>query len=134
MPKEWLKLYETAKNNLTTNEISSFVTCGNYSCVIETNNKKIYNGIDIKSNSKLESKAEDIAIINMISNKETTVKRIILINELEEIIMPNKESLINLLALSYDNLNTEIIINENEIKKLSELLPDWWGTYKPIKK
>lgn len=131
MLKNWVGLYNKAVNNLNNKELSSFITIGNYSCIIKTVSNNIYTGINIKTNSNLDNNAENIAILNMINNGENEVSQLILINELEEIIKPSVESLEYLLSLSINNMNTDIMIDDEKIVKLYELLPDWWGTYHP---
>lgn len=133
MLKSWQNLYNRAINNLNNIDLSPFISCGNYSCVLKTKDNNIYSGIDINTNSKLKNSAEKVAIIDMINNGEKEVIKLIVVNELEEIITPEEETLVYLLTLSNTNMDTEILINEDKAIKLQELLPDWWGTYRPKK-
>ncbi|MBO7078887.1 MAG: cytidine deaminase, partial [Bacilli bacterium] len=79
----------------------------------------------------ISTSAEKSAVISMINNGENSITKLVILNELEEIIPPSIECLDYLLELSSSYGNIDILINETgESKKVIELLPDWWGTYR----
>ena len=73
--------------------------------------------------------AERAAITNMISNGEKNIVKIIVINELEEIVLPIEDTLTYLMELELNLSNISTIKNDKEIKMI-DLLPDWWGTFR----
>lgn len=128
MDKEWNELLKKAKEQLDTGEISSFINSGNYSCALMTDKGKIYYGVNIDA-PLLKMSAERAAITNMISNGESKIKKIIVINELEEIVSPIDDAIIYMMELELD-LNEVLTVKNNKAIKMLELLPDWWGTFR----
>ena len=124
MESIWLDLYEAAKKNIVSKEISDFITTGNTSCAILGHNNKIYNGSSITSNSIISCSAEKSAVISMFNDH--------VLNELEEIIMPSDSSLEYLLELNPDYGNIDILVDleKNTILKIKDIIPKWWGTYR----
>lgn len=135
MEKIWTELYKAAKNKLNTKEVSPFIMYGNSSCAILGGNDKIYTGINVDSTTSVNSSAEKNAIVAMLGDGEHILKKMVILNELEEVITPSDEYFSYLLELNEDINDIEVLINyeKKEIKKLVDLLPDWWGTYR-IKK
>lgn len=129
MTREWNKLFIEAKKRLNTKEISPFITAGSYSCAIQTIDNNIYTGVTIVTTSSLSNSAETNAILNMINNGENKIKKIIILNELEELIMPCEEGIKNILELDINPEEVELLLEEKTIK-LSDVLPDWWGTFR----
>ena len=127
MEKNWNELFLYAKDKINSRDISSFVKVANICCVIETDNN-FYSGIDIVSLNKSYT-ALEVAIINMINNNEYVVKRMVIFNELEEIINPSLKDIEFLLSINKENINTEIMTVLKQVVKLKDFLPDWWGTY-----
>ena len=128
MNNEWNDLIKRAKSKLNFGEISSFIDSGNYSCAILTDKGKIYCGVNINA-PLLKMSAERAAITNMISNGEKNIVKIIVINELEEIVLPIEDTLTYLMELELNLSNISTIKNDKEIKMI-DLLPDWWGTFR----
>ena len=126
MNKEWNELIEKAKSNLNSRDVSSFVNSGNYSCAILTSKGNVYCGVNISS-MLLKTTAEKSAITNMISNGENDITKIVVINELEELVSPIIEAILYIAELDLD-LNNVLTLKKDKEIKLSELLPDWWGT------
>lgn len=132
MESIWLDLYEAAKKNIVSKEISDFITTGNTSCAILGHNNKIYNGSSITSNSIISCSAEKSAVISMFNDHEYVIDKIVVLNELEEIIMPSDSSLEYLLELNPDYGNIDILVDleKNTILKIKDIIPKWWGTYR----
>lgn len=129
MEEIWKKLYDYAKNKIYSKELSPYISYGNTVCTILSNNK-IYCGVNINSHSHIKSSAEKNAIIEMLNNGESKIEKMLIINELEEIIKPCKEcfDLINSLDLDYHNIEVLVNLKPLKVVTLDELLPDWWGT------
>lgn len=134
MERIWSTLIKEAKKKINSREIAPFIEYGNNSCAILTENNNIYTGVNITSNSSIDSSAEKSAVIDMINNGEKAISKMVILNELEEIIPPSIECLDYLLELSSNYGNIDVLINESgDTKKVIELLPDWWGTYRNTK-
>ena len=131
MQEIWKNLYDCAKKKIFSEEISSYISYGNTVCTILSNNK-IYSGVNINSHSKFKSSAEKNAIIEMLNNGEAKIEKMVIINELEEIIKPCKECIELITSLDLDYKDIEVLISLNPLKvvTLEELLPNWWGTFR----
>ena len=136
MKKDWDILYESAARQLKYIDIPPFLKSGHNACCVLASSNNAYVGVSIECNSSLNSCAEQNAIIAMLNNGEHEIKKLVILNELEELITPCSSCVENLLELSTKDEELEILIDLKEYKtvKLSELLPDWWGTYKQKKK
>lgn len=132
MNKIWHDLYNLAKAKINALSISPFIEYGNNVCAILGKNNKIYCGISITSNTNINCSAEKSAITLMINDNEKSIKKIVILNELEETISPSEDNLEYLMELCDDPNDIEVLIDYDKeiIKKLPELLPDWWGTYR----
>lgn len=132
MERIWNELYKAAKSKLNTKEISPFIEFGNSSCAILGSNDKIYTGINVKSSTSINSSAEKNAVVNMFNDGEHKLKKMVILNELEEVIAPSDEYFGYLLELNDDINDIEVLVSyeKKEVKKMVDLLPDWWGTYR----
>ena len=132
MEKIWHDLYREAKKKLRTKEIPPFIETGTSACALEAANGQIYSGISITSNTSINTSAEKSAIITMFNDNEYTIKKIVILNELEEVIPPSIECFEYLLELKIPSTDIEILLDYDNktITKIDELIPDWWGTYR----
>lgn len=132
MERIWSNLYKAAKKNLVSKEVTNFITAGNTSCAILGSNNKIYSGSSIASNSIISCSAEKSAVINMFNDNEYIIDKLVVLNELEEIIMPSDNSLDFLLELNpnYGNIDILVDLDKERVIKLKDLIPSWWGTYR----
>ena len=92
---------------------------------------KIYTGTEILSNTSINTSAEKNAILNMLNNGVSEIKKIVIINELGETIQPHEDSF-EYFSLLNSLENVEVLINleEEKVIKLTELFPSWWGTFR----
>ena len=136
MKKDWDILYETAANQLKNKEIPPFIKVGQNSCCILAKSNNAYVGLNILTTTSLSSCAEKNAIVAMLNNGEYEIKKIVILNELEELILPCQSCVENLLELKPKDETIEILIDLKDYKtiKIEDLLPAWWGTYKQKKK
>jgi len=132
MDRLWNELYNEAAHKLNAQEISPFIEYGNNACAILASNDKIYSGVSITSSTLLDCSAEESAIREMLNDNERYIKRILVLNELEEVIRPLEESLEYLLELCDNPKKVEVLIAIEPIKivKLIDIIPDWWGTFR----
>lgn len=132
MEKSWSSLYKEAKSKINVQDIPPFIESGNISCAILSSNNNIYTGVNISSNTSLSSSAERNAIATMLNNGEKSIKKMIILNELEELIRPSEDCLEYLFDLCEDIDDTEVLIDydSKEALTIRELIPNWWGTYR----
>lgn len=130
MEKIWRELYKIAKTKIRAKEIKPFIEYGTSACAILSSKGNIYSGISVVSTTNLNVSAEKSAILEMLNNGEDKISKLLVINELEEVILPSLECLDYLKAFLIDG-NVEILKNlEGEVVSYSDILPDWWGTYR----
>ena len=135
MDKIWLELFNKAKEKINSKELSTFVTTGNSACALLSSKGNIYAGSSITSNNNSSCSAEKSAIVEMINNKEYSLSKIVILNELEEVIMPSLKTIEFLLELGIDLSEVEVLVSldKEKVVKLNLLLPSWWGTYRNLK-
>ena len=109
MEKYWTTLYKEAKNNIKAKSIPPFIEYGNNSCAILSQNNKIYTGVSIASNTSIGSSAEKAAITTMLNDGENIIKKMVILNELEEVILPSPDSFEYLIELTNDIEDLEIL-------------------------
>ncbi len=131
---KWKDLYMKAYKLNHQHNISPFINSGYITCVIESGKNNIYNGTNIVTGSKIAMCAEKSAISSMISNQDYIIKKMVIVNELGEILLPCENCLEYLIDFCEDG-DFEILVDAQKEKTihLKELLPDYWGTFRASK-
>jgi len=129
MGKSFKDLYNIAVSSKTSDSISPFISTGEIICVVLSENDNVYKGINIIEDNQLKVSAEESAISSLLSEGDKKIKKMVIVNALGEVIKPSNSTYDTILDLS-DNL--EVLINANplEYKKIEELLPDYYGTFR----
>ena len=129
----WEELYEKAKNVRNSRDISGMISAGGVGAAILTKNHNIYTGVCIDTASSLGMCAERNAIANMITNGENEIIKLVCIDSRGNVGSPCGACREYLMQLSKDSKNIEILnsIDNKEIVRLEELMPNWWG-YKRV--
>ena len=132
MERIWTTLYKEAKQRIKPANIDPFIEYGNNTCTLLASNNKIYFGISITSNTGISSSAERSAITMMLNDGANNIKKMVILNELEEVILPSEDCLDYITELSDSNEELEILVDydKKEVAKLKDILPNWWGTYR----
>lgn len=132
MDKIWTTLYKEAKKRIKVKDIPPFIEYGNHVCTILSGSDTIYHGVSVTSNTAIDSSAEKNAILMMFNEGEKVLKKMVILNELEEVIPPTEDCLNYLIELNNDLDSIEILLDyeKEKIVTLKELLPAWWGTYR----
>ena len=125
----WEELYEKAKNVRNPRDISGLITAGSVGAAILTSNHNIYTGVCIDTASTLGMCGERNAIANMITNGEHEIVKLVCVDGKGNVGSPCGACREYLMQLSKTSKNIEILSNlENkEIVRLEELIPNWWG-------
>lgn len=129
MDNKWTALYESAKQVLKPRDISNLIEASRVSAAVESVSGKIYIGVCVDTACTLGVCAERNAILNMITNGEDAIKRVIAIDRECKVIPPCgacRELMTQLMPKDYRKI--EIMMNyENEcIVTLGDLTPEWW--------
>lgn len=125
----WEELYDKAKNIRDDREVSGMISAGCVGAAILTKGHNIYTGVCIDTASSLGMCAERNAIANMITNGENEIVKLVCIDSKGNIGFPCGACREYLMQLSKNSKNIEILKDKdnNEIIKLEELIPNWWG-------
>lgn len=122
------EMYELAVSKLNPTEEDG-ISFGVVAAVLESDNGKIYTGVNIDLACGLGYCAERNAAGSMLTEGERTVKRIVCVNKRGELMTPCGSCREFLFQLSPENRKTKFLIDlESErYKTLEEFLPDWWN-------
>ena len=125
----WEELYEKAKNVRNPRDVSGMISAGQVGATILTKNHNIYIGVCIDTASTLGMCGERNAIANMITNGENEIVKLVCVDSKGNIGLPCGACREYMMQLSKNSKNIEILKNldNKEIIKLEELIPDWWG-------
>ena len=125
----WESLYEAAKRVQNAREISERIFAGSVSAAIESGSGRIYTGVSIDTSCSLGVCAERNAIMNMITNGESVVKRVLAL-------LPDgttgapcgacREMMAQLMPGKYHNIEIMLDYEQRKIVALGELTPEWW--------
>lgn len=129
----WEEMYEQAKKEYHPEDVSPFIRAHHVVAAVQSESGKIFTGFCIEGASGVMNLcAERVAALNMyINTGETVIKRIIAFrnNPPKNGGMPCGACREFLMQLSYENKNTEILVDYESRKavKLKDMLPNWWG-------
>lgn len=131
----WEKLCLEAKKQYNPTDISPFISAHHVACALEAENGEIYSGFCIEGASGVIALcAERVAALNMyLQSKQTVVKKLVCyVDGVPDGTVgwsPCGACREFFMQLSSKNKDMEILLNlENrQIIKLIDLLPDWWG-------
>ena len=129
MESAWERLYEAAKKVQNAREISERIYAGSVSAAIESESGKIYTGVSIDTSCSLGVCAERNAIMNMITNGENMIKRVLAL-------LPDgttgapcgacRELMTQLMPGKYHDVEIMLDYEVGRIVKLGDLTPEWW--------
>ena len=128
MDEYFKKMYEIGTRGDVTTSISPFISTGQVTCVVLSDDNKIYKGIDIIIDNRVSMKAEACATASMLSNGSKYVKKVLFLNELGEVIMPSSDSIIYLMDFIGDDM--KVLLPEDEIVSINDIIPDFYGTFR----
>lgn len=129
MEQIWERLYEAAKKVQNAREISERIYAGSVSAAIESESGKIYTGVSIDTACSLGVCAERNAIMNMITNGENAIRRVLAL-------LPDgttgapcgacREMMAQLMPGKYQSVEIMLDYEQRRIATLGELTPEWW--------
>jgi len=125
----WEKLYNEAIRVQNGRQISPFVDAGGVAAAILSKNGNIYVGVCIDTCSTLGVCAERNAIMNMITNGEHRIDKVVAVMPDGRVGSPCGACRELMMQLDKESGDIEILVDYNSRRTvtLSELMPDWWG-------
>ena len=124
MDKDFEKLIDEAKKKI----LSEYASCGHVGCALMTDKGNIYTGICIDSNCALGNCAEYAAIAEMLKNNESKIEKIVAYSAKGKIYAPCGRCRELIRMVDNSNLETKIMVAEDEVYKLKDLLPKMYIT------
>ena len=121
-----IELIKKAQEVAKTNKLSEFVTVGEVGCALITEDDNIFLGVSIDAPCGIGFCAEHSAIASMVLKQEYKIKKIVAVTSDGIVLPPCGRCREFMSQINENNLNSEVIIDENKIMKLSELLPEVW--------
>ena len=129
MSKGFKDLYNIAIASNISDSISPFISTGEITCVLLSENNNIYKGMNIIEDNKIKVTAEESAIASLLSSGDKKIKKMVIVTALGEVIEPSTRIFNTILDLS-DNMEVLIDANSLEYKTIDELMPDYYGTFR----
>lgn len=126
MDKDFLILKEVARKLANEQRVSKYVRCGHVACALLTSKGNIYTGISINAKCGIGFCAEHSAIADMLKAGEKEIIKLVSSSD-KSIVVPCGRCLEFIRQLCEENINTKVLIKNNEIKKVDELLPIRWN-------
>lgn len=125
----WEKLYNEAIRVQNGRQISPFIDAGGVAAAILSKSGNIYVGVCIDTCSTLGVCAERNAIMNMITNGEHRIDKVVAVMPDGRVGSPCGACREIMMQLDKNSGDIEILVDYNSRKtvRLSELMPDWWG-------
>lgn len=103
---------------------------GSVAAALLTSNGNIYTGISIDITCGIGTCAEHAAVAEMLKHRETSIEMIVAVKN-GTIIPPCGRCRELLLQIDASNLNTRILLDQNNSMTLEEMLPHPWLTMRP---
>lgn len=120
------ELIKKAVSVINTKKINEY-TLGDVGCALVTEKGNVYTGVCIDTGSGMGLCAEASAIAAMVTAGEFKIKKIVATWKDENgdiyVLPPCGRCREFISHFDENNINTEVILNKNEVVKLSELLP-----------
>ena len=127
--KIWDKLINEAKRVQNARTISPFIEAGQVGAAILTDKGNIYTGVCMDTACTLGVCAERNAIMNMITNGESVITKIVCIDSHGNVGSPCGACRELIMQLDKKSKDIEILINRKtyETITMEKLMPLWWG-------
>lgn len=124
MDEEFEILLQEARKYAKKRILSEYVYCGHVSCALMSSTGKIYTGININSKCALGNCAEHAAILDMLKNGESEIKKLVAYSVKGYIYSPCGRCRELIRMINIKNLKTKVLVSENKICTIEELLPE----------
>lgn len=125
MDKDFELLKEVAKRLAIEKGVSKYVRCGHVACALLTDKGNVYTGISINAKCGIGFCAEHSAIADMLKAGESRIIKLVSSSQNKPVV-PCGRCLEFIRQINDDNIKTEVLVNDGNIKKIDELLPIRW--------
>ena len=119
-------MIKIADNLVNPRILTSTCEVASVGCALLTDKGNLYTGIDLDMACGIGFCAEHSAIAQMVLNNETRINKIVAVGKNHRVIPPCGRCRELLYQIDNNNLETEILINDKEVKVLKEILPYQW--------
>ena len=125
----WEKLYDAARRVQNGRQLSPFVDAGGVAAAVLSKGGNIYVGVCIDTCSTLGVCAERNAIMNMITNGEHLIDKVVAVMPDGRVGAPCGACRELMMQLDKNSGDIEILMDydSRRVVSLAELVPDWWG-------
>ncbi len=125
MDKDFEILYKKAKELAHKKRLNAFVKYGHVGAALMTDKGNIYTGVAITCACQIGFCAEHSAISEMLKNNESRIVKIVAANSNTPVPACGRcREMIRM--INEENMETEVMVSENEIVKIKDLLPYAW--------
>ena len=125
----WVSLYEAAKAVQHPRNVSSYIEAGGVAAAVESSSGRIYTGVCVDTACTLGICAERNAILNMITNGEDTIRRVLTIMR-DGCTGPPcgacREMMTQLMPSRFGAIEVMIDYAAGKTMTLADLTPQWW--------
>ena len=125
MDNEFLVLKEVAMKLAGDKTVSKYVRCGHVACALMTDKGNVYTGISINAKCGIGFCAEHSAIADMLKAGESKIVKLVSASQSSVVVCCGR-CLEFIRQINEENINTKILLKNDNIKTLNELLPVRW--------
>ncbi len=125
----WETLYQAAMAALNPRQISPLVEAGGVAAAIEAGSGKIYTGVCVDSACTLGICAERSAIFSLITQGESTIRRVVAVDRDGKVLAPCgacRELMTQLMPDTYRDVEILLDYASGRVVTLGDLTPEWW--------
>lgn len=118
------ELINKAREITKLNQLSDEAVAGEVGSALITDKGNLYIGVSISAACGVGFCAEHNAIGSMLTNEESRIEKIVAVGGGGEVVTPCGRCREIIYQVNYSNMETDVILDEDNVKKLKELLPD----------
>ena len=125
----WASLYEAAKAVQRPRHVSSYIEAGGVAAAVESSSGRIYTGVCVDTACTLGICAERNAILNMMTNGEDAIRRVLTIMRDGRTGPPCgacREMMTQLMPSRFGDIEVMIDFAAGKTMSLANLTPQWW--------
>ncbi|MDN3956032.1 cytidine deaminase family protein [Sporolactobacillus laevolacticus] len=119
----FIELKKIAEQKVNPRELSDDCQVASVASALVTDKGTVYVGVCIDTACSLGFCAEHSAIAQMITNNESRIQRIVAVGRNGKILPPCGRCREFIYLVNKENLETEVLVSENKIVKITDLLP-----------
>lgn len=129
MDEVWRDMFEKARHLAGKRDVSSRIQAGSVAACVESASRRFYTGVCVDTKCHLGICAERSALVHMIADGESAVRRVLAVRASGKVIPPCgacREFLAELMPKSYKSVEVMLDYAKGTIVTLGELTPHWW--------